>query len=285
MKKLIVLVSCALFVVAELGMAQEGRRGPEGEGRQRRGRQGQGAGAFKALDKDGDGSLSPAELKCPVEIFEKIDADGDGLISEEEAGRGKLQRAIMAGTWGLIDKDAVYAEIDADGDGVATKEEFRAANFGQIIQRALADARTRMGLPQRGGPGQGGGGMIQRLDKDGDGKLSKDEVPERMAERFDKLDKDGDGFITAEEMQAMQRRGRDGQGGPQGGGMIKRLDKDGDGKLSKDEVPEKMAEHFDKLDANGDGVLDEGELGKMRGRRGQGGEGGEGRRRRGGKEE
>ena len=282
MKKLIIFAALALFVVAELGMAQEDRRGPDREGRQRRGQRGRGAQIFKALDKDGDGSISPAEFKGPVEIFEKIDADGNGLISEEEAGRGRLQRAIMAGTWAVIDKDAIFAEVDADGDGVATKEEFRAANFGEIIQRALADARTRMGLPERGGPGQGAGGMIQRLDKDGDGKISRDEAPERMAEHFDKLDKDGDGFITAEEMQAMQRRGRDGgEGGRQAGGLLKRLDKDGDGKLSPDEVPEKMAEHFDKLDANGDGFVDEGELGKMRGRR----EGGQGRRRQGGQEE
>lgn len=54
---------------------------------------------------------------------------------------------------------------------------------------------------------------------------------------------------------------------PAGGnaaGMLQRLDKDSDGKLSKDETPERMQERFDELDANKDGFLDAGELGKLR---------------------
>ena len=61
------------------------------------------------------------------------------------------------------------------------------------------------------------------LDKDDDGKLSKEEVPERMQQRFDQIDGNSDGFIDKAEMdqlianirrrfqQAGQRPGQPGQ--------------------------------------------------------------------------
>ena len=38
------------------------------------------------------------------------------------------------------------------------------------------------------------------------------------------------------------------------------FDKNGDGKLQKDELPPRLAERFDELDTNKDGVLDESEI-------------------------
>ncbi|QDT35457.1 EF-hand domain-containing protein [Thalassoglobus polymorphus] len=42
------------------------------------------------------------------------------------------------------------------------------------------------------------------LDADGDGKLSKEEAPERMQQIFDRIDTNGDGFADAEEFAAMR---------------------------------------------------------------------------------
>lgn len=44
--------------------------------------------------------------------------------------------------------------------------------------------------------------MLERLDADSSGSISKEEAPERMQEHFDKIDGNGDGQITAEELKA-----------------------------------------------------------------------------------
>tara|TARA_R110001592_G_scaffold176503_3_gene416196 strand:- start:69324 stop:71324 length:2001 start_codon:yes stop_codon:yes gene_type:complete len=64
--------------------------------------------------------------------------------------------------------------------------------------------------------GGNAGGMLQRLDKNSDGKISKDEAPERMQERFDELDANKDGFLDAAELSKL--RGPGGGAGAPGGG-------------------------------------------------------------------
>ena len=64
-----------------------------------------------------------------------------------------------------------------------------------------------------------------------------------------------------------QRRGggagRGGRGGRGMGGMLQRMDANKDGKIQRSEAPERMAQFFDRLDTNSDGVLDEKELQAM----------------------
>ncbi len=80
------------------------------------------------------------------------------------------------------------------------------------------------GGAQGGGGGQGGGGARRRagggmsaLDKDGDGKISKDEAPAGMQSRFDSLDGNGDGFIDKAEQAELMKRFQGGGGGGGGG--------------------------------------------------------------------
>jgi Ca2+-binding EF-hand superfamily protein len=42
---------------------------------------------FRAMDRNGDGVISPREFIGPPEIFRKLDTNGDGVISPEEAAR------------------------------------------------------------------------------------------------------------------------------------------------------------------------------------------------------
>ena len=66
------------------------------------------------------------------------------------------------------------------------------------------------------GPKKTADEIFKAKDKDGDGKLSKDEFvgnPKKQAARdkleaaFKKLDKDGDGFLTSEEFKAKPAKG------------------------------------------------------------------------------
>jgi hypothetical protein len=59
---------------------------------------------------------------------------------------------------------------------------------------------------------------LSQLDKDSDGKLSREEAPERMASFFGRLDTNADGFLDAAELAAMRSRMRGvGRGGGPGG--------------------------------------------------------------------
>lgn len=71
-----------------------------------------------------------------------------------------------------------------------------------------------------GGPGGGGPRVdpITRDDKDGDGKVSKEEATGRLAENFDQNDTNTDGYIDADEVAARRQRFAAGRGGPPGGG-------------------------------------------------------------------
>lgn len=72
---------------------------------------------------------------------------------------------------------------------------------------------------QQGGPAGGGRPNIDPVerfkaaDKNGDGKITKDEADERMAARFENFDANGDGGVTQEEMTAAFARFRASGGG------------------------------------------------------------------------
>ena len=59
---------------------------------------------------------------------------------------------------------------------------------------------------------------MMQFDKDGDGKLSKDELPERMAGMLERGDTNKDGFLSREELVALARSQMGGPGGERGRG-------------------------------------------------------------------
>ncbi len=113
------------------------------------------------------------------------------------------------------------------------------------------------------------GDLFKKFDKNGDGRITSDELPNRQV--LEKFDKNGDGAITPDEVSTagnagpgMTARGKplQGKGAGQYEAMIKAVDKDGDGRITKAEAGD--APWFDKVDKNQDGVLDAGEINVLR---------------------
>ncbi len=170
----------------------------------------------RVADKDGDGKLSGEEFAAglerkparpdaagprpnrpegregrpPERIFKRLDTNGDGKVTLSEVPEERRP---------MFERLLKRAKKEAS-DGL-TRDEFVAALEG------AGDPPGRPEKPQRPGrPGQGPppgalarGGLFALLDTDHDHKLSSDEMS-AAPEVLKKLDKDGDGSVSADEL-------------------------------------------------------------------------------------
>lgn len=170
-----------------------------------------------------------------TQMFERLDTDKDGKVTKAEFGTAHAAR---------------FKAADKDGDGFVTKEEFAA--YGLSLRGEFVDR------------------MFARLDKNGDGKLTADEMKSPRGNRADREDRadrgrrgEGrglnvdradaakKGFVTVEDLTkfrterfeaALKKR-------------FERLDTNRDGKLAGDEIPAERKNAILRADADKDGAV------------------------------
>ncbi|MBI5775179.1 MAG: redoxin domain-containing protein [Verrucomicrobia bacterium] len=117
-------------------------------------------------------AAEPRGAQVLEQRFKELDANGDGKLTAEEAGNAD---------W--------FKRLDREGRGYVTREQIQ--QIGRLMQNVLADGAGSRQL------GQSGEALFKWLDKNTDGKLTRDELPK--ADSFDRLDLDHDGFVTLDE--------------------------------------------------------------------------------------
>jgi len=230
---------------------------------------------------------------------------------------------LAAGTGLVFDSSLTRAgdnDSEPPGDRVEDPNSGEAPAPGRG-KRGERGRRGRGGPPENGGrPGGGPGGprhqgpppVIAALDAVVNGVISSSEIAGAVA-ALKTLDRNGDGELTMDELaperpgrggpaggEFGRRGGREGTRGPGDRGRERRggrpspeefvarvmeSDEDGDGRISRDEAPDRLLRGFDRIDADGSGMIDKSELeeaakrfGEGRGR--EGGPGGRNKARR-----
>lgn len=103
---------------------------------------------MQMMDTNKDGVVSASEHTAGARsMFGKMDADGDGRVTAAEMDAAHKGMGSHSATAGMSSADKIKA-IDADGDGVITASEHD----------------------------KGSSGMFQRMDANGDGNLSFEEM-------------------------------------------------------------------------------------------------------------
>jgi Ca2+-binding EF-hand superfamily protein len=255
-----------------------------------------------------DRPASRPERFTPVQLsalFERTDANSDGKVAVSEMReelREPLRRFLEREGIDAIDKEQFVRFMtmmqergpDRPRPDQPRPDQPRLAQPGRPAQPrpdAPPGDRPRGDRPPGERPPMGRP-LIAVLDADGDGELSAAEI-EGAGKALLALDKNNDGKLTRDELfgprpidlppgerppprepgrprpegdrprpEGDRPRG-EGAGLEQLRARLAEADANKDGKWSKDEVPERMRENFDRIDANGDGLIDETELRTM----------------------
>lgn len=209
---------------AQRGQKRErGEKGERGEGERRR--------PEGTRNPDGPPRQGGPEMMMRLPIIAALDADHDGVISKQEiANASAALKKLDRNNDGKIDSEEMRPRFGGRGPGGPRGRGVGRGGPGDSGGRQNPDGDARRGPPQRGPGGFGGGdlkAMLKRImgqDKDGDGLLSGDEIPDRMQPMVERIDQDGDGKLSIKEIEkglsARMRQMRGGGGDRPGAGRL-----------------------------------------------------------------
>lgn len=180
----------------------------------------------------------PAAIDAKA-LFGQLDANSDGSLNADEVPEEK--RSLF---------DRLVRLGDGNADGKLSADEFAVGLAGGETKTATpaeGDAKTKPAKARPGRPGKAArpvpGRFLAQLDKNGDGALSKTEMPAGGKAQPTSLRRDGANVAEA---------------------MFKRMDANGDGKATADEAPEERREQVARMiqraDKDGDGALSQEEF-------------------------
>lgn len=164
---------------------------------------------LKALDADGNGEISSKEMANAAAALKTLDRNGDGKLTEDEVRpQGPPGGGGRGGFGGRQDGDSFGPPRGGFEGGRENMDRGRGRGFG---------GPPRDGERGGGDEGRGSGrpdpaDMVKRLmafDKNGDGKLAKDELSSRMQSLISRADTNKDGFADKDELMKLA----EGQGG------------------------------------------------------------------------
>jgi Ca2+-binding EF-hand superfamily protein len=188
-------------------------------------------------------------LKGSAEDFiKRFDKNKDGYLTKDELPPRLAQ---------------AFDRFDRNGDGKLDKQE---------VEQMLQMLRKRFGIeknePVAAGPEVDRivARMLERMDTDKDGRISRAEAKGPLAENFDRWDTNKDGYLDKDELRRVAARFLANRGGgPErpgertaaAGPDFDALDLNADGRLTRDELKgTPYFDHFDEIDTNKDGKID-----------------------------
>ena len=122
-----------------------------------------------------------ADPKRARELFRQLDANSDGQVTLAEVPDQIAQRF-----------EQLLQRADRNRDQQISEAELLAASRVMKAMQADRPAANQVNKETKR--------LLKEWDRDGDKRLSQEELPRRMAPRFDRFDQDGDGFLDREEM-------------------------------------------------------------------------------------
>lgn len=205
---------------------------------------------FAKADKNADGSLDGTELTGRMQekfshrarmMMAKLDANGDGKVTKDEF-EDQARHFMRGKRFGHEGGRRFWRErgatLDAPAAQTAAPDATSDAKPAEVAPQADADARQM--------PGRGRGArraqMFARLDANGDGVVTIQDLDARASvniayaqkKRLHVLDKDRDGKVSRDEFAARPKQ------------KFADLDLDGDGKITASDLPPRMAERWQK---------------------------------------